>query len=113
MNDTRPKKKKPATRRGPTATGQAADQLPSEYISIRVPIPPASAFNKERPPGLLLQAQLQHFRHAESARLPKKKRDGRRPEDIDTEAKAADYIAKITQLLHPQRRRKPRPPAST
>jgi hypothetical protein len=46
--------------------------------------------------------------HAESARLPKEKRDGRRPEDIHTEAEAASYIAAVTSVLHPKRRRKPR-----
>jgi hypothetical protein len=47
--------------------------------------------------------------HAESARLPKEERDGRRPEDIHTEAEAASYIAAITKLLHPQRRKRSRP----
>jgi hypothetical protein len=84
-----------------------------EVTYIRVPKPPASAFNKNRPIGLLLQAQLQHIRHAESARLPKEKRDGRRPEEIHTEAEAASYIAAVTKILDPQRRRKPKPkPAS-
>ena len=75
---------------------------------ISVPKPPASAFNKDRPIGCLLQAQLRHIHHAESARLPKEKRDGRRPEDIHTEAEAASYIAAVTSVLHPQRRRKSR-----
>jgi hypothetical protein len=61
----------------------------------------------------LLQAQVRHFHHAESARLPKEKRDGRNPENIRTEADAAAYIAKITKLLHPQRRKKSTPPASS
>lgn len=113
MNDAGRKKTKPASQRGPTAAKQTTSLLPSDYTSIRVPIPPPSAFNKNRPAGCLLQAQLRHFHHAESARLPKEKRDGRRPEDIRTEAEAAAYIAKITKLLHPQHRRKPRPPASS
>jgi hypothetical protein len=85
---------------------------PGDYTSIRVPRPPASAFNKDRPAGCLLQAQLRHFHHAESARLSKAKRDGRRPEDIHSEAEAADYIAKITRILHPQGRKKSRARAS-
>jgi hypothetical protein len=113
MNDTGRKKRKSAVKRDPIATEQITSTLPSAYISIRVPKPPASAFNKNRPAGCLIQAQLRHFHHAESARLPKEKRDGRSPEDIRTEAEAADYIGKITKLLHPQRRRKPRPQAST
>jgi hypothetical protein len=113
MNNAGRKKRKPATKRGPKATKLSVSSLPGDYTSIRVPIPPDSAFNKDRPAGCLIQAQLRHFRHAESARLPKEKRDGRRPEDIRTEGEAAAYIAKITELLHPQRRRKPRPPKST
>jgi len=112
MKNTVRKKRKPATTRSSRATNQSASSLPGDYTSIRVPIPPATAFNKDRPAGCLLQAQLRHFHHAESARLPKEKRDGRRPEDIHTEGEAAAYIAKITNLLHPQRRGKPRRPAS-
>ena len=108
MNDAGRKKGKSAGKRGPKATSRSNASLPGDYTSIRVPMPPASAFNKDRPAGCLLQAQVRHFHHAESARLPKEKRDGRRPEEIRTEAEAADYIAKITKLLHPQRRRKPR-----
>jgi len=112
MYDAGRKKKKTPGKRGATVSAESTSTLPGDYTSIRVPIPPASAFNKGRPAGCLLQAQLRHYHHAESARLPKKKRDGRRPEDIHTEAEAADYIAKITKLLNPQRRRKPKPSAS-
>ncbi len=113
MSDARPKKSKKKGWHGLSAAAQAPASLPGDYTSIRVPIPPASAFNKDRPAGCLIQAQLRHFHHAESARLPKAKRDGRRPEDIRTEGEAAAYIAKITKLLHPQRRRKSRPPKSS
>lgn len=112
MNDASRKKNKPAGKRGPKAASQNDSSLPGDYLSIRVLKPPDSAFNKNRPAGCLLQAQVRHFHHAESARLPKAKRDGRRPEEIRTEAEAAAYIAKITKLLHPQRRSKPRPPKS-
>ncbi|MDR3727953.1 MAG: hypothetical protein P4K86_13010 [Terracidiphilus sp.] len=113
MNDTGRQKKKPAATQT-TATAQQTTSLPpGDYTSIRVPVPPASAFNKDRPVGCLIQAQLRHIHHAESARLPKGERDGRRPEDIHTEAEAADYIAKITKQLHPQRSGKPMPPASS
>ncbi|MGD0891017.1 MAG: hypothetical protein ABR923_05745 [Terracidiphilus sp.] len=90
--------------------GTGGQNAPAGEITfINVPKPPASAFNKDRPIGCLLQAQLKHIHHAENARLPKEKRDGRRPEDIHTEAEAAAYIAAVTAKLHPQRRRKPRP----
>ena len=113
MNDTRRKKSKKTGWHGLSAATEVPTSLPGDYTSIRVPIPPASAFNKDRPAGCLIQAQLRHFHHAESARLPKEKRDGRRPEEIRTEGEAAAYIAKITKVLHPQRPRKPRPPKST
>ena len=86
-----------------------APQPVGDVTYIRVPKPPASAFNKDRPAGCLIQAQVRHMHHAESARLPKEKRDGRRPEDIHTEAGAASYIASVTKILRPQRfRRRPR-----
>ena len=84
-----------------------------EVTFVRVPIPDASAMNKARPVGCLLQAQLKHVHHAESARLPKAQRDGRMPEDIKTEAEAASYIGAVTRLLHPQRRKRSRAKASS
>jgi hypothetical protein len=113
MKDTGRKRTKTAGKGNAKATQQSSASLPGDYLSIRVPKAPDSAFNKDRPAGCLLQAQVRHFHHAESARLPKEKRDGRRPEEIRTEGEAAAYIAKITKLLHPQRRGKPRPPTST
>ena len=112
MKDTRQKKSNATRTSKRRAANDSNAPLPGDYLSIRVPIPPASAFNNDRPAGCLLQAQVRHFHHAESARLPKEKRDGRRSEEIRTEAEAAAYIAKITGILHPQRRRKPRPQKS-
>ena len=85
-----------------------ATQPVGDVTYVRVPQPPASAFNKNRPIGCLLQAQLQHIHHAESARLPKAQRVKVKIEDIRTEAEAASYIAAVTKILHPQRRRKPK-----
>jgi hypothetical protein len=79
-----------------------------DYTSIRVPLPPASAYKKDRPISDLIKAHLQHIHHAESARLPREKRDGRRPEDIRTEAEAASYIGAVTRILHPQARKRTR-----
>jgi hypothetical protein len=58
--------------------GLSTSDAHGDYTSIRIPIPPASAINKDRPISSLIQAQLLHIQHAESARLPKEKRDGRR-----------------------------------
>jgi len=100
---SQPKKRK----RG--AVQESTAQLAGDYISIRVPLPPASAFNRERPITSLIQAQLQHMQHAESARLPKHKRAGIKLEDIHTEAEAATYIAAVTRVLHPRGRKKSQP----
>lgn len=112
MTDAEPTNNSQPEKRRPRPTRKVAPPV-GDVTYIRVPKPPASAFNKNRPTGCLLQAQLQHIHHAESARLPKEKRDGRSLEDIHTEAEAASYIAAVTKVLHPQRRRKPKPkPAS-
>jgi hypothetical protein len=106
MKVSLPKSNEPRKRRRGTAgriTPPAGD-----VTFISVPTPPASAFNKDRPIGCLIQAQLRHILHAESARLPKEKRDGRGVEDIHTEAEAASYFASVTGILHPQGRKKSR-----
>ena len=82
--------------------------LSGEYTAIRIPIPPASAMNKDRPISSLIKAQLLHIQHAESARLPKDKRVGVKLEDVHTEAEAAAYITAVTRVLHPQGRKKSR-----
>src|ERR1035441_6968622 len=95
---------KPAGKRA--ARGQLRKTVrgrgPADGVTfIRIPVPPASAMNKNRPISDLIKAQLLHIQHAESARLPKHKRDGRQPQDIHTEAEAASYIAAVTRVLHP------------
>jgi len=99
----------PARKRRQRAVGLSISMPTGDYTAIRIPIPPASAMNKDRPISSLIQAQLLHIQHAESARLPKEKRVGVKLEDIHTEAEAASYIAAITKLLHPQRRKRSRP----
>ena|ERR1700691_5688779 len=106
MNDELLKTNEPRKRK--RGSSKRTKMPAGDVTVINIPKPPASAFNKNRPAGCLLQAQVRHIHHAESARLPKEKRDGRRPEDILTEADAASYIAAITKVLRPQRRRKPR-----
>ena len=111
MNDTAPMPPNDTPKRRRTAAKKPATQPAGEVTYIQVPHPPASAMNKDRPITELIRSQLRHIQHAESARLPKKKRVGTRLEDIHTEAQAASYIAAVTKVLHPQRRRKstPRP----
>jgi hypothetical protein len=108
MNKAKPEMGQPGKRRR-EAVEKSAPSSVGDYISIRVPLPPASAFNRDRPITSLIQAQLRHIHHAEGARLPKEKRDGRHPEEIHTEAEAASYIAAVTRVLHPRGRKKSRP----
>src|SRR5271166_5448847 len=99
----------PANKRKRRAIGLSTSLPAGEYTAIRIPVPPASAMNKERPISSLIKAQLLHIQHAESARLPKVKRVDVKLEDIHTEAEAAAYIAAVTRILHPQGRKKSRP----
>lgn len=79
---------------------------------IRAAKPARRAFNPERPlsKNQLLQAQVKHFREAES-RLPPEQQTGVDPESIRTEGQASEYIRKVTAVLHPHgaRREKARP----
>ena len=106
MNDLAPKATKRTSRSSRVATSGSAATPSGEVTVIQVPKPPASAMNKNRPISDLIKAQLKHLHHAESGRLPKHKRDGRTPQDIRTEAEAASYIAAVTKILHPLRRKK-------
>jgi hypothetical protein len=106
MNEAGRKTTNNAIRRKQGTADKNAPPLAGDVTFIRIPIPPASAMNRDRPISSLIQAQLQHIQHAESARLPREKRDGRRPEDIHTEAEAASYIAAVTKVLHPRGRKK-------
>ena len=98
-----------ASKRGRRTIGLSTPKLGGECTVIHIPIPPASAMNKDRPISSLIKAQLLHIQHAESARLPKEKRVGVKLEDIHTEAEAAAYIAAVTRVLHPQGRKRSRP----
>ncbi|MGB6687318.1 MAG: hypothetical protein WBE76_05700 [Terracidiphilus sp.] len=91
----------------------ADDSNAGEKIVIAVPRPAPESFNRDRPISDLIKTQLQHIHHAESARLLKAKREGRRPEDIHTEAEAASYITAVTKLLHPQKRKRSKPRKSS
>ena len=82
----------------------ATPALSGEVTYVRIPVPPRSAMNRKRPISDLVKAQLVHIHHAEKARLPEHKRDDRQVKKIRTEAQAASYIAKVTKVLHPQRK---------
>jgi hypothetical protein len=75
---------------------------------IRIPRPAPGSFNKHRPAGALLQAQLAHLRealvkhHAEVERLL-----AVGLKEIRTEAEVADHAKRITALLHPHHAKQP------
>jgi hypothetical protein len=65
---------------------------------IRVPAPPKTAFNKQRPMSDLIKWQVRHFKHLEQ-KLPPESRAALPQHRIITEADAARYIAPMTALL--------------
>jgi hypothetical protein len=68
---------------------------------IRVPRPPAEAFNKDRRISDLIRAQVNHFKHVEH-KLPPEQRRTIPQHGITTEAEAAKYIAAMTEVLRGQ-----------
>jgi hypothetical protein len=72
----------------------------SGYMAIiKVPKPPQSAMNKERPISSLLKTQLEHLQQAEF-RLPARAQTNVYINAIKTEGQAADYIRQVTAALH-------------
>jgi hypothetical protein len=69
---------------------------------ILIPKAPAKAYNPDRPleKNRLLFHQVRHFREAEK-KLGPGQQTGVDLDSIKTEAQAAEYIRKITSLLHP------------
>jgi len=65
---------------------------------IKVPKPPASAMNKDRPISSLLKTQLLHVQKAEF-RLPARAQTNIYINAIKTEGEAAEYIRQVTTNL--------------
>jgi hypothetical protein len=68
---------------------------------IRVPHPPAEAFNKNRRVSDLIRAQVNHFKHVEQ-KLSAGQRKTIPQHEISTEGEAALYIAAMTAFLRGQ-----------
>jgi hypothetical protein len=68
---------------------------------IKVPRPPQSAFNKNRPVSALLKNQILHLHEVEK-KFPPAHHSGMYINAITTEGEAADYIRKVTARLHPE-----------
>ena len=68
---------------------------------IKVPKPPRSAFDKNRPVSALLKNQIVHLHEAE-LRLPARQQTNIYINKIKTEGEAAEYIRQVTAKLHPE-----------
>ena len=76
---------------------------PANPNRVRVPKPAPGSFNKERPleRNTLLKNQVDHFRELEK-RLLAELQTGIQYEAVKTEGQAAEYIKKMTTILHPR-----------
>ncbi len=70
---------------------------------ILVPKPSRSSYNPHRPleKNTLLKHQVRHFRRLEE-KMPPEQQTGIPFNTIKTEGQAADYVRKMTAILHPQ-----------
>lgn len=66
---------------------------------IRVPKPPKSAYDPDRPVSSLLKSQIDHLREAES-KLPLRYRSELYVKAVRTEGEAAEYIREVTEAIH-------------
>jgi hypothetical protein len=66
---------------------------------IKVPRPPQSAMDPDRPVNALLLAQVHHLQHAER-RIPLRYRTQIYVHAIKTEGEAALYIRQMTEAIH-------------
>jgi hypothetical protein len=73
---------------------------------IRIPRTPASSFNQHRVASDLVKNQVRHAYQELQHWIEKYGKV--RPEQITTEQEAADYMATVTRVLHPQTTAKPR-----
>jgi hypothetical protein len=74
---------------------------------VKVPRPDPKSYNPDRPITGLVQNQLLHLSVAER-HLPEHHRSGIDPYSVNTEAKAAKYVAHLTAKLHAVGKKKSR-----
>ena len=69
---------------------------------VRVPKPSRSSYNPDRPleKNALVQAHVAQLHHVEM-QLPPEQRTGIDISTIKTEGQAAEYIKRVTLILHP------------
>src|SRR5882724_3799100 len=66
---------------------------------IKIPAPPKSSMNRDRPVSGLLKSQILHLQEAEF-RLPAKYQTNIYIHSIQTEGDAGKYIRQVTQAIH-------------
>jgi len=66
---------------------------------IKIPAPPKSSMNRDRPVSGLLKSQILHLQEAEF-RLPAKYQTNIYIHSIRTEGDAGEYIREVTQAIH-------------
>jgi hypothetical protein len=66
---------------------------------IKVPRPPQSAYDPNRPVSALLKMQMEHLHEAER-RLPSRYRSEIYINAVKTEGEAANYIRAVTEAIH-------------
>jgi hypothetical protein len=66
---------------------------------IKVPKPPRSAYDPNRPVSGLLKMQMEHF-HLAERKLPARYQSGIYVNAVKTEGEAANYIRAATEAIH-------------
>ncbi|HEY6339777.1 MAG TPA: hypothetical protein VIW68_14900 [Candidatus Sulfotelmatobacter sp.] len=66
---------------------------------IKIPKPPKSSYDPDRPVSGLLKAQILHLQEVEQ-RLPQRHQSDIYINAIKTEGEAAEYIRHVTEALH-------------
>ena len=85
----------------PAAKKSAKPRVPRNIVEVPQPAP--GSYNPDRllSKNTLLLHQVQHFQQVEQT-LPEDRRSGHDPKSIVTEGHAAEYLRKMTAILHPQ-----------
>src|SRR6185295_15238674 len=91
----------PAIRRPLTRSQKGHPQNTANMENvIRIPKPPANAFNKNRPVSQILWEQVEDLAAVMRSRIENERRA------INTEGQASDFIRQMTAILHPDGARK-------
>jgi hypothetical protein len=79
--------------------------MPKPFKIIRIPRTPPANFNKDRVASDLIKNQVRHAHEQLQEWIAKY--GGIDPESLETEQQAAEYLAIVTRVLHPEVASKP------